>query len=398
MANQTIEIYMLGRFRLVVGGKDIASLFAGSKKKLSLLEYLVLNQKKSVSVTELFETIWPEDENANPESSLKTLVSRLRATLAREGLERAIETRGGTYYWALPAYVDVFEFEEVCTAVKGVKELSVQTVRDYERILALYKGNLLPDSSTEAWVFSRSNYYREQYLKYAGEYARLLLASERFEDASRVCRVALNIDAFDSALNLGLMTALVKLGKNREALAQYEHTTQMHYAYLGEQPSEEILDFYKELIRVDNETDSNIDEIVSDLADGEEEGGAFVCEYAIFKDIYQLHMRNLKRMGASMFIVLTTLSTIDHEPFAPFVLDKLMRELLDCLKNNLRGGDTVSRFGPSQFAILLPMVDYDKGRIAMERVKNAFYRKCHNANFLLNYKLGPIGSTDFEPM
>ena len=118
--------------------------------------------------------------------------------------------------------------------------------------------------------------------------------------------------------------------------------------------------------------------------------GAFVCEYAIFKDIYKLNMRNLKRLCTSMFLALITVDSLDNSTPDSLLLDKIMRILGETLKSNLRRGDTVSRYSPSQYAVLLPTVNYQSGQIVLERIKKAFYSNCTTSQFMINYKLKPI--------
>ena len=55
---QTIYVRTLGGFSITVDGKDINDNSNQSKKPWSLLEYLVVFQKKDISVNELIETIW----------------------------------------------------------------------------------------------------------------------------------------------------------------------------------------------------------------------------------------------------------------------------------------------------------------------------------------------------
>ena len=45
----TIEIYMLGRFMILSNGTDIVPKLGNSKKKLALLQYLLLNKDTSIS-------------------------------------------------------------------------------------------------------------------------------------------------------------------------------------------------------------------------------------------------------------------------------------------------------------------------------------------------------------
>ena len=116
---QTIEVTMFGGFSIRVDGCDIVSELGSSRKKISLLAYLLLNKDRQISNFELFETLWPDEDITNPESSLKTLVSRLRANLATYGLDKAIATKSGTYRWndAMDTSVDVFSFDKLCGAL-----------------------------------------------------------------------------------------------------------------------------------------------------------------------------------------------------------------------------------------------------------------------------------------
>ncbi len=389
---KTIEVTMLGGFSIMVDNLDIVAELGSSRKKISLMAYLLLNKDRQVSNFELFETLWPEEEITNPESSLKTLVSRLRANLKQFGLDKAIVTKNGTYRWndAQDTSVDVFTFDKLCTKLDNAKDLSLENRQYFENALSFYQGDLLPNSVIETWVQTKSAYYHDRYLKMVYEYIGLLENKGLYEDVIRVSRMGLEVDALDSRLNLELMSALLKSGRSKQALAQYNRTTDLHYNYLGINPSDEILAFYKQLIKIERASSADIGEIRKDLFEDTNVEGAFVCEYAIFKDIYQLHMRNLKRLGTPMFLALLTVTSLDKQRVEPLVLDKVMKQLLATTKSSLRKGDTVSRYSPTQFAVLLPTQNHESGRIAMERIKKAFYRDGSNTQFLLNYRLGPI--------
>ncbi|MDR2520302.1 MAG: winged helix-turn-helix domain-containing protein [Eubacteriaceae bacterium] len=390
MAN--LVIYMLGKFMVIADGQDIIQYLGSSKKKVELLAYLILNKEKNISAFDLYDMLWPNDENSNPESSLKTLISRLRTNLSAFDLRNAIVTKRGFYSWNddLDADIDVFAFENLCAEVQMAESLTKETEERFQEVLALYQGDLLPNSSLDSWVVPKSMYYHNAYLEAVQKYVALLNAEGRYSDVVHVCRKGLDIDAFDSSLNLSLMTALLKMGKSREALAQYNCTTGLHYTYLGMNPSDEILDFYKKLIRIERASGSDIDIIRKELWEEDEAEGAFICEYAIFKDIYKLNMRNLKRLGTSMFLALISVDAIDNKTPDFLLLDKIMSILRDTLRDNLRRGDTVSRYSPYQFAILLPTVNHQTGQTVLERVKKEFYKKCSTSQFVINFKLKPI--------
>ena len=94
-----VKVFMLGRFEIVANGTEVIKSLGSSKKRIVLLEYLILNRDKPILMKDLFEVLWPGENSTNPESALKTLVSRLRATLSDYSPDLSdciITERGGT--------------------------------------------------------------------------------------------------------------------------------------------------------------------------------------------------------------------------------------------------------------------------------------------------------------
>ena len=100
---------------------------------------------------------------------------------------------------------------------------------------------------------------------------------------------------------------------------------------------------------------------------------------------------NLERLGTPMFLSLVTVDYIANTIPDSLLLDKVMKILLATLKQNLRRGDTISRYSPYQYALLLPTVNHQTGQVVLERVKKAFYSESITSQFVMNYKLQPIG-------
>jgi hypothetical protein len=239
-------------------------------------------------------------------------------------------------------------------------------------------------------VVSRSVYLHSQYLKMVYRYLDLLKEAKDFERMIHVCRLALDVDVFDERLHLSLMNALIRTNRNNEALIQYKHATNLHLRYLGMQPPEAIQEFYKQILKAGKTLDMDIDAIRKELTEYGTQRGAFVCEYAVFKEIYNLQMRNLERMGSTMFIALIMITSIGSNPMEPMRLNDIMQTLQKTLVTNLRKGDTITHFSASQYALLLPLVNHDTGKMVLERIKRAFYKACPNSAIMFSYRLGPI--------
>lgn len=218
-----VKVFMLGRFEIVANGTEVIKSLGSSKKRIVLLEYLILNRDKPILMKDLFEVLWPGENSTNPESALKTLVSRLRATLSdySPDLSDCIITERGGYRWnpALDCEIDVFSFEAACNDVLRAASLTPEVRAQAATLMTLYAGELLPNSDMDAWVVARSVFLHNMYLKAVQHYIVLLKGEGAHDEIAQVCRLALDVDAFDATLNLELMTALLKIGRSSEALA-----------------------------------------------------------------------------------------------------------------------------------------------------------------------------------
>ncbi len=394
----SVEIYVLGDFRILVDGHDAIKKLKSSKKKLALLEYLILNKNKPVSVSNIVDVLWNDEEDVDLENTLKTLVSRVRKDLTDSGLKNAIITKRGAYMWnpEYSEFIDLFVLEDLCNKVALETELTPEARVNFEQIIFIYSDDLLTNSILNAWISPKTFYYQSLYIKTIGHYINLLKSKNQLNDVIRVCKIALEIDQFDSNLNLELMSALLKIGKNKDALTQYQHVTNLHYTHLGVKPSNEILDFYKELIKQECNSEANIEDIYQELKQESLGKGAFVCEYTIFKDIYNLHSRNLKRLGTRMFLVMISIKPMSSSrAISPLEMDKAMRVLLDLLVESLRSGDTISRYSPSQYASILADIDRDDvARRVLERLKTKFYSDPANSKYVFEYNFMALESEE----
>lgn len=395
MNNSAIKIRMFGKFEIKVNEESVLEASLNSKKTSNLLAYLILNCHKQVSHTELFDLLWPNEESDNPGTALRTLLYRFRNNVEKSNiseLENAIITYRGTYQWNLgiDCSIDVFDFSKLCEEASNIK-LSVENrIKLYNEAIYLYTGNLLPNVSEEYWVVPKSVYYHDLYIKVVLDLIGLLKGLNRSEEIVDVCRSAMNFDLFDERIHLELILALSALGKNREALAQYNYTTDLYYKQLGIKPSEDICALYKKIINTEHKMEDDLEEIQNKIEGTDRHEGAFVCEYEIFKDIYQLQKRLIERNGGTFFIGLITINSTSSDNINASELDNVMEKILQISKQSLRKGDTIARFSKLQYVILLPCVSYEGGKKVMERIKRNYYTKYNDASTMLIYKIRPL--------
>ena len=81
--NENIRITLLGSFHIYRGAESMDASVTKSRKGMTLLQYLALQHGENVPIYRLIDTLWAGESSSNPESALKTLVSRLRVILSQ---------------------------------------------------------------------------------------------------------------------------------------------------------------------------------------------------------------------------------------------------------------------------------------------------------------------------
>ncbi len=368
------------------------------RKGKQMLLYLILSYGKPVSSQELYDALWPGETSANPESALKTMVSRLRSSLSDfdPDLSKAIKTGHGTYFWntALDMQLDIKEFAKVCAQLDTLSEAGEELDKCVSDLLSIYNGDLYFGKEEFGFFLSCRAEYHARYINAIEKAVKLYKSAEKLDAVIHLCRSAIDLDAFAENLHIELMDALVKSGRSNEALSQYRHMSNLHYSYMGVSPTQSMQDFYDSIARTADTLDVDAQLIKRNLTDDDERNGAYVCDYAILKDIYQMQMRNLRRLGTSMYLALIMLAPAGQVKTSPLELDKCMHQLLSVMTLCLRKGDTIARYSPSQFVVLLPTVNSVTGRAVIKRIRSAYYSRYVNPELVFSYQLVPLSTNE----
>lgn len=392
--SETIRIQLMDTFAVYINEIRADQMADKTRKGIALMEALILSRGENVPNTRLMALLWPEEKSSNPENALKTLVSRVRALLGgvAPGLGKCIVAGRGAYSWVcMPGMtVDLYEIEDIFAALDAGKKTDDERRALYERLLTLYTGDLLQNGEQNDWVLSRATDLHTRYMAAVGAYIAQLKGEEDYNGVITVCRKALDVDNFDDNLHIELMSALIKTERSNEAMHQYKYVMSLYYHYLGIAPNDNIQEFYKQIVSCGKNLEFSLEAIRNELWESNAQRGAFVCEYVVFKEIFNLQVRNLERLGSTMFLGVIMVANFDGTPMETMKQDNIMQGLLEILRMNLRKGDTITRFGPTIAALLLPTVNYSTGRMVMERVKNLFYKKYPNSNVAFNYRIGPL--------
>ena len=389
-----IRIQMMDTFTIYVNESIAEHTLGRSRKGLMLIQYLIANMGKAVPRQHLLDVLWADEKGTNPENALKTLISRMRVMLnsTSEGLGNCIVADSGGYRWqTLPGMrIDLYEIEEIFSSLEQLKDRGHRNTALYVKLMELYTGDLLKTNGPNEWALGRAVALHSRYLEAVNAYVEILKEEKKPRQVVEVCRRALDVDPFDDHLHIELMSSLISINRTSEALQQYRHVVHMYYRYLGVEPSQEMQEFYRKMTNAGNTIEFSLEAITEELTRASAGSGAYICDYSVFKEIFSLQMRNLERLGSTIFlgIIMVESSDGEHDTVRQ---DSLMNSLCEILRENLRRGDTVTRFSPTVYALLLPTVNYSTGNMVMERVKRLFYRRNPSSDITYNYLIGPLG-------
>ena len=390
---QEVRINLLGSFAIICGEQTFDSIIAKSKKGAALMEYLILQRGRIVPTYRIIHDLDGNKRNINPENALKTMVSRLRTLLGTisPGLGACIVASPGAYRWVCQPHVkvDVLELMDLIDLTK--KDISIaEKEAVYKRIIALYKGDLFSISENMSSTLHESILHRE-YLSAIYAYIDILKSQEAYNEICQVCREAIHIDHTDEQLRLELMRAMVQINRPPDAADEFKQLSRLSKEQLGADVSDEMQRSYQQMVKMGQRLNFNLDSIRNELAEKSSmDNGPYFCDYASFKVIYNIQIRNLERLGSTMFLGVIMVG--DEED----MLDSVSREsamagLAEILRVHLRRGDIITRFSPCMMAMLLPTVNYDTGVMVMERIEYLFYQAFPKKEIPIYYRISSLG-------
>lgn len=391
--DHNVRIQIMGNYLIFIHEQRVENPLLRSRKGSALILLLILHRGEPVPNQQLLHSLWSDNIVTNPENALKTLVSRVRTMLNRmyKGLGDCLVSDRGAYHWGQrdDVCVDYLELMDLFDAVEQERDPE-QKQAMYARLIKLYQGDLYQTGSLEEEAKCSAQLHR-RYLDAVYDYISLLWKQDASEEISAVCRTALEVDSFDDQLHIELMKAMVHQNHVSDAMSEYRHTTNMNYRYRGVEPSVGMQDFYSQLSHARHAIRRDLNVIRDELNRNEGERGALVCEYPVFKEVYSLQMRNLERLGTSMFLGLITIGEGDEGRMGQFRMNNIMMGLTEILRDNLRKGDIITRFAPNTTALLLPTVNYETGAMVLERIRRLFYKRYPNSEIPFYYRLGMLG-------
>lgn len=300
--------------------------------------------------------------------------------------------KGGIYSWnsSINIILDTDIFIKKIKEARNKNIKKEQSIILYREAIALYKGEFLPRLSYEEWTVPLRVYYHRAYIECIKELFNLIKENEEWQTMISICEKAIDIDPYDEEIYGIYIYILMELSREKQAVRAYEEIRDRLYNELGVNPSEGLKKVYKQLLKKIKKVETDLLSIRTDLNEETANLGTFCTDYEIFKGIYRFTARSVERTGASVYIMLCTVTGSYGELPKVEVLSDSMNNLKNSISKALRKGDAFAQYSISQYIIILHGTDYENALKVGERISSIYRTIKPSKNIKIDIKLQPL--------
>lgn len=378
MDKKVLTVQMLGGFEATYGNQTVVPRDARNSKVLQLFQYLLCNRGDMVPQSDLFGIVIGGEDCANPASTLKNIVYRLRKLLEAAGMPKdCVLYKKSAYGFngAIPCEIDVEQFSTLVEKLNS-KKLSDEKALDLcTQAAALYQGEFLARASSEPWVMCSAVRYQELYTFCIQRMYDAAKDLDKLSFALDELRRAAVMYPYEEDLAYLYISCLYELGFAKEALSTYEEVVTTLMDDLGVKPSDKLHALYQEISGGMQEVTESVVDIRSKISESESGKGPYCSNLEVFSNIYQFMVRHMERSGKSVFLMLCTLSEMDGSaPKTGARLTRMVESFHEAVGQTCRRGDVYTRYSPSQFLLILMEIKQESCNIVAERLRRCFYK------------------------
>lgn len=368
-----------------------------SNKLVRLLVYILMNRERNLSHQELIDTFWQEDSSRNPEGALKNLIYRLRTELNFFGEGELVITMAGAYRWNPKVEVET-DYEELERMVEAARDAENEEERRklLEDAAAIYRKETAPRLAMETWMVSRLTYFRLIYTGAVKALAEIYARQQDWDAMELSCTRAIEVDNLDEDLYYWQIKSQIGKKAYDRALIYYERAKNTFYKELGIREIDQFRQVYEEILALSDNKTLDITSVLDSLCEKEPPRQAFFCEYPVFREIYQVETRRVRRTGIAEHVVLVSMKKAEsaRSDANDSVMHEGMNILEQVLRENLRVGDVVARFSNTQFVLLLAACSYESAQLVAERINYHFRKAAPRKRLNLRFEMEELQGVD----
>lgn len=378
-----INVQYFGKFHISYNGIPLVGEKAHKESQFNRLLLALFHAWPNGVRKEVLESfIIGEKELDDEHSALRIIVYKAKKKLVKLGLPdiNLIYQEKGVYYWTkdisvnadCTVMVDLFqeaESLEVDTDDKSIEKRKLL----YLEASYLYKGEFLELLGAEIVIAQIAKKYRELFATCVERAASLLEETSDWDNLENLGRFAATIQPYCNWETL-VMEALVEKRAFEEATSYYADVVDLYLKDFGIYPSTKLMEMMDKLGDSMKHSIDTLDTIQEGLNEGKENvDGGYCCSFPVFKGIYQMSMRLMERTGQTAYLILCTIVDGKGNQIQNEVrLEELSKRLSEAIHGSVRHGDMYTRYGNSQYLILLTNTTRENCEIVQNRINHMF--------------------------
>src|SRR4029079_14237689 len=253
-----MEFRILGPLEVVEGDRQIS---LGGRKPRALLAMLILRRGQIVSVDELVEALWGDDQPKTAEHSVQVYVSELRKVLGDAAdASTVVEHRDPGYALDVPdAEIDLHRFEGLRALGRAALEEDDPTRAStlLAEALGVWRGAALADFTYDDFARGEIQLLEELRLATIEDRLDADLALGRHSELVGELRALVDEHPARERLRADLMLALSRCGRQPEALEVFHAGRALLGEEYGLDPSARLIELASAILGSDQSLDLN---------------------------------------------------------------------------------------------------------------------------------------------
>jgi DNA-binding SARP family transcriptional activator len=233
----SLEIHLLGHFRLLVDGQAVDERSFTRRKPKLLIKLLALQPNHQLHREQAMELLWPDSD---PDSATNNLYKAIH--MVRHALEPALKSAADSHFILTQGqqillraperlWIDVEAFEEALDLA-----IEDQNTAAFESALAFYVSDLLAEDRYEDWAATKREQLRGRYQDLLAKLAHLYDKHGQYEKAIESWRKLVSSDPANEEAHRNLMRLYAVTGSKSRALRQFRECCEALQRELDAEP------------------------------------------------------------------------------------------------------------------------------------------------------------------
>jgi len=247
------RVKLFGGLEVTVGDRSIREKDWRKRKARMLFAIMVLERGRQLSREQLLEHVWPDLSEDRAKNNFYVAWSTMKSALAgvSSGPSLYVDNTGGLCSIVREAVrSDVDEFEEYLTTARDAEAAGDvrRAIESYQRLSAIYRGELLPGDLYDEWFTPIRDRYRLDFIASMLRVVELLLERDDPCEAVVYARRALAVDPFREDLYQAVLRCQIAAGQRSAAIETFVACKTQIAEELGLDPAPETVALYQQIL------------------------------------------------------------------------------------------------------------------------------------------------------